>query len=257
MKSLINIIKFSNIGILIRNTINIKPIDIVTLDIKKSSISDAFLWRTDNGFETVFKFSDILNLFYEIKNTEVHIDFYSKENNLIKSIKIKDLKLSNKLLINNEFFGGIKDYGIFYFYHSSKDKFTNDDTISNRCYLGYSLNKNLFSFVHGNTLSKHKLINSKEKETRTDPVKMSLFNNQTYKIQKYFGDYDKTELIFCNPTRTNINFFIGKNKFLLKKGCSKILNFNNINTISIRSNCLFLRPTVFTYKNKYMDVHHS
>jgi hypothetical protein len=118
MKSLINKIKFSNIGILIRNTINIKPIDIVTLDIKKSSISDAFLWRTDNGFETLFKFSDILNLFYEIKNTEVHIDFYSKENNLIKSIKIKDLKLSNKLLINNEFFGGIKDYGIFYVYHS-------------------------------------------------------------------------------------------------------------------------------------------
>jgi len=24
-----------------------------------------------------------------------------------------------------------------------------------------------------------------------------------------------------------------------------------------KSNCLFFRPTIFSYKNKYLDVHHS
>jgi hypothetical protein len=257
MRSLINRIKLSKLAILVRNTINIKPIDIITLDIKRSSISDAFLWRTDNGFETLFKFSDILNLFYKIEDSEMHMEFYNKENKLIKNIKVTNLKLSNKLLINSKFLGGTKDYGIFYVYHSSKHKFYNNDSITNKCYLGYRLNKNIFSFVHGNTLSKSRPINLKEKKTKTDPVKMSLLNNQIYKIQKYFKNYDKTELMFCNPTSSNVNFFIEKEKFCLKEGCSQIINFNNIGTITVRSNCMFLRPTVFNYKNKYMDVHHS
>ena len=27
--------------------------------------------------------------------------------------------------------------------------------------------------------------------------------------------------------------------------------------VTIKSNCMFLRPTVFSYKNEYLDVHHS
>ena len=36
------------------------------------------------------------------------------------------------------------------------------------------------------------------------------------------------------------------------------LQLETINPIiSIKSNCMFLRPTVFSYKGKFMDVHHS
>ena len=36
------------------------------------------------------------------------------------------------------------------FFENTKD-LNNKDIISNRCYLGYSKNNNLYSFVHGNT----------------------------------------------------------------------------------------------------------
>ena len=55
MKSLIK--KFANteLGILIRNTVNFKPI-IMDRNIPVfSSVSDAFAWRTDNSFITKFK----------------------------------------------------------------------------------------------------------------------------------------------------------------------------------------------------------
>ena len=62
MKSLVKKIANSELGILLRNSINFKPI----LSIMKNhflTVSDCFLWRTDNGFKTKFS-ADILNLFY-------------------------------------------------------------------------------------------------------------------------------------------------------------------------------------------------
>ena len=54
---------------LLRNKLNIKPIPFSDINNANSvSVSDAFLWRTDNGFTTKFKYSDILNLFFKIKN---------------------------------------------------------------------------------------------------------------------------------------------------------------------------------------------
>ena len=70
MRSLIKIA--NNLGILIRNSLNIKPISMKINDIGHAvSASDAFHWRTDNGFKTKFKFSDILKLFYNIENSWV------------------------------------------------------------------------------------------------------------------------------------------------------------------------------------------
>ena len=32
-----------------------------------TTVSDAFLWRTDKGYKTKFKYSDILDLFYTLE----------------------------------------------------------------------------------------------------------------------------------------------------------------------------------------------
>ena len=51
-------------------------------------------------------------------------------------------------------------------------------------------------------------------------------------------------------------FSINNLKYELNSGCTKVIEpINSI--ISIKSNCLFLRPTVFSYKKEFMDVHHS
>ena len=157
MKSLVKKLVNTDIGILLRNNLNFKPVGLKLFEKDyPTSVSDAFLWRTDNGYKTKFKYSDILNLFYKIKNSWVEFHFYSKNNELIKIEKVNDLNLSNELEISSKYLNNLEDYGTFYIYHFSENTkdLNNKDIISNRCYLGYSQNNNLYSFVHGNTLWK-------------------------------------------------------------------------------------------------------
>ena len=88
MRSLIKSLTNSNFARIIRNNLNIKPL---IFDVNKinysASISDAFAWRTDNGFKTKFKFSDILNLFYQIEDSWVEIHFYSKKMSYLRKKK--------------------------------------------------------------------------------------------------------------------------------------------------------------------------
>jgi len=256
MKSLIKILGKTNLGIFLRNSINFKPIHMNIDGLKSVSVSDAFAWRTDNNFKTIFKYSDILNIFYKIKNSWVEFHFYDKNNNFLKIEKKENLNLSNEMEISCKFLEGLKDYGVFYLYHLSKEKIDNENIISNRCYLGYSLNKNLPSFVHGNTLARFADISGNNKNY-SNIVKTSFFSNHIYKIQKYFDNFEKIELFFSNPTSKTIKLSIDDNKFQLKNGCSLIIDVTGKKTITIKSNCLFLRPTVFSYKNEYLDVHHS
>jgi hypothetical protein len=111
------------------------------------------------------------------------------------------------------------------------------------------------AFVHGNILGKFTSIFS-NKTFLTDIVKTSLFQNHTYTIQKYFDGFDKNELFFTNPTSKNIKFTIDNKNFELKPNLSLLAEIKN-SIISIKSNCLFFRPTIFSYKGKYLDVHHS
>ena len=261
MKSLLKNLYNSEFSVLIRNSINFRPIYYSKL--KKNyptSSSDAFLWRTDNGYKTLFKFSDILNLFYKIDNSYVEIHFFSKENKLIKIEKISDLNLSNELEITSKYLNDVTDYGTFYIYHYSKNtkNLNNKDAISNRCYTGYSKNNNLYSFVHGNINTKYNnIIDGTQKELNlSNLTNVSLFKNQIYTIQKNFQDFDKNELFFTNPTKFKIYFSIGDKNFKLKPYSSILIEVKDP-IISIKSNCMFLRPTIFSYKGKYFDVHHS
>ena len=258
MKSLVKKLANTNIGILLRNTLKFRPVSLKPFEKDyPTSVSDAFLWRTDNVYTTIFKYSDILNLFYKIKNSWVEFHFYSKNNELIKIEKVNNLNLSNELEINSKYLNNLEDYGTFYIYHFSENTkdLDNKDIISNRCYLGYSQNNNLYSFVHGNTLGKFASIFS-NKNFLTDIVKMSLFKNYTYVVQKYFDGFDKNELFFANPTSKNIKFIIDNKNFELKPNFSLLIEIKN-QIISIKSNCVFFRPTIFSYKGKYLDVHHS
>jgi len=258
MKSLVKKLINTNIGMLLRNNLNFKPIRLKLFEKDyPTSVSDAFLWRTDNGYKTKFKYSDILNLFYKIKNSWVEFHFYSKNNELIKIEKVNDLNLSNELEISSKYLNDLEDYGTFYIYHFSENTsdLNNNDIISNRCYLGYSQNNNLYSFVHGNTLGKFTSIFS-NKTFLTDIVKTSLFQNHTYTIQKYFDGFDKNEFFFTNPTSKTIKFSIENKNYKLKPNCSLLIEIKN-SIISIKSNCLFFRPVIFSYKEKYLDVHHS
>ena len=257
MKSLIKKLSNTEFGIYLRNFLNIKPVHMSLKNLDCISVSDAFAWRTDNNFTTKFRYSDILNIFFKIKNSWIEMHFYNKEGKQIKKIKFKNLKLSNEIYISKEFLGGIEDYGVFYIYHITNENFEKNNIISNRCYLGYSQNHRLSSFVHGNTLAKFKNITGTNDIISTDIVKKSLFKNHTYKIQEYFYGFDKSELFFSNPTSKTIKFGVNNINYKLDNNCSKLVDITNKKIISIKSNCLFLRPIIFNYKNEYLDVHHA
>ena len=258
MKSFIKKIANSRNGIQLRNLINFKPVKISTHHLQYSaSVSDAFCWRTDNGFTTIFKYSDILDLFYKIKNSSVELHFYSNKGEFLKKLNFQDLNYSNKLTIDDKLLGGIKDYGIFYIYHNTSKQFDNKTIISNRCYLGYSQNNNLYSFVHGNTYANFQNFNNKKNKSKFFIIQKSLFNNQIYKIQSYFNNLTKSQLFFSNPTSEIINFSINNKKYILKKENSTLVDVSNIGLVEIKSNCFFLRPIVFSSKNEYLNVYHS
>ena len=250
----------SKLAIILRNSFRIGAVNIKTYENNKaeSTVSDVFLWRTDNGFKTKFKFADILKLFYEIEGSWVEVHFYTKDNKLLKIEKIDSLKHVNEINITSEYLDNISDYGNFYIFHfSSKDSNTliDDNTLSNRCYIGYSKNNNLESFMHGNAFAKFTSVYNDE-SIRSDIVRTSFFKNSEYTLQKYFGDFDYSEIFISNPTSQAIKFSINNKDYVLKPACAVNLKVEQP-IISIKSNCMFLRPTVFSYKDEYLDVHHS
>lgn len=260
MKLLKNKIFYNNFSILIRNFLNIRPVAIHTENINFTcSISDAFCWRTDKNYKTIFKYSDILKIFENIDSSFIEISFYLKNGSFLKKIKISSLDFSNQLIIDKNFFyKEVEDYGTFYIHHFTKENNIKTKTIySNRCYIGYSLNNNLYSFMHGNTIASIKRIDDNDKEVLNHSINVSPNMMYDYKIQKNFRDYEYVELFFSNPTHKTIKFKINNGTIQkLKKRESKFIKIDKNDTINIRSNCSFLRPSAFNYRKEYIDVHH-
>jgi len=252
MKLLVKKIGRINFFKFLRNCLGIKPTYVDIGHIKENtSLSDAFLWRTDNGFKTTFKFADILNVFYKVKNSTVELIFFDNKNNEIKRVNIKNLNLSNELVIDKKFLNNIEGYGTFYIFHKTNSNFYEKPIIiSNRCYLGFSRNDSLNSFVHGNLYAVSKNFNS-ERGYRNF-VKTSYFSNQKYRLQNNFKDFDKTELFFANMTTKNISFSMMNKRYFLSKNSSVLLTFEKLDVVEIKSNCYFLRPLIFNYKDNFL-----
>ena len=61
----------------IRNFVGLKPsFDLIDYTSKNLSVSDAFFWRTDNGFKTIFKFTNIIKFFYGENEQELKLVFF-------------------------------------------------------------------------------------------------------------------------------------------------------------------------------------
>jgi hypothetical protein len=260
MKSLIKYLANSKLGILLRNSLKIAPVNVKTYENNKtvSIVSDVFLWRTDNGFKTKFKFLDILNVFYGVEDSWVELHFYTKDNQLLKIQKIDSLSHINEIDITAEYLGNINDFGNFYIFHYCTKKSENlvdNNILSNRCYVGYSNNNNLYSFVHGNAHAKFTGVYNDE-SIKSDIIRTSLFKNTEYTIQKCFDDFDRSEIFISNPTTKKLRLSTNNKNYALGPACTMVLNVEQP-IVTVKSNCMFLRPTVFSYKDQYLDVHHS
>ena len=256
MKSLAKILFNSELGIKIRNKIGFRPLQFNFSKIKQNvSVSDSFIFRTDNNFKTIFKFTDLLKLFYKINNSSLDLYFYDNNFNLIKKLTLKKINLSNEIIIDKKFLNNYEGLGIFFIFHKDNNFISDHQLIlSNRCYLGFSYNNNLPSFVHGNTYVISENINNNIKTNNF--IGRSLFCNQNYRIQNNFKDHDKSELVIVNPTTEKIKFYLNDKKYFLNCLNASLLNIGKTEQILIKSNCYFLRPIAFSYYKEFVDVYH-
>ena len=257
MTSLVKKIYRSGLSIHVRNIIGFRPsyFDFSKLE-KNTSISDGFPWRTDGSFKTIFRFNDLFKLFYKVDNSYLDLHFYNNEFNLIKSITLNSIKLTNELLIDKKFLNNYEGYGSFFAFHKHKNfNAKNFTVLHNKCYLGFSFNNNLPSFVHGNI---YVLSENFANKTRTSNfINTSFFCNRKWRIQNNFDDFEKTEIVIVNPTTNKIKLIIKDKIYFLAGLCTKLINIDKTSEVLIRSNCYFLRPAVFNYKKGYLDVYHS
>jgi len=244
--------------IFLRNLVGFRPVKFFITKQKNISISDTFIWRNENGFTTIVRFSDILKKFYGASNSSIEIIFFDHNRNKLKELFLDKTELSNELVIDQNFLEGYIGSGIFYIYHSFKNKldFKEKIAVSNRCYVGYSINGQLPSFVHGNYLAGFQDLNSKKYYYNI--IQKSFFKKK-YQIQCDFSEFDKIELVFTNPLSHKIKFWVNKTRFNLEGGSLKIISLRKYNKplISIFSNLMFFRPIIFTYKDESYDVYHS
>ena len=236
----------------LRNLFYLNPVKIDTSHISSnSSVSDAFLWRTDENFETIFKFTDLYKLFFD-ELGKVKIIFYDKNYKEIKELLLSDIKLYNNLIIDKNFMNGIEDYGTFYIFHKTNKNIKS--IIRNSCYTGFKKENEIFSFVHGNLPV---LTYRKNYKSLQNIVCKSLIFYKNFKIQKNFLDYDFSEIFVHNPTNSKIKFYLNNTCYKLNKYSSLILKVQKEKTINLKSKCFILRPIVFSYKKNFLDVHHG
>tara|TARA_B100000787_G_scaffold129628_1_gene98520 strand:+ start:2259 stop:3032 length:774 start_codon:yes stop_codon:yes gene_type:complete len=246
----------TNLGIKLRNYFGLKVIKVNLKNLEKNhSISDVFVWRTDNSYKTIVHYSDILKQFFELEDSTINVHIFNNKNQLLKIIKNKNPKHLNELIIDKALLDNYESYGTFFIFHENNVKI--NTSIRNSCYTGFSKNNNLPSFVHGNLMGASMPINNDiNKKFKYGIIENSFLKNNIYKIQKSFSKYDKVELFFSNPTGSKIYFVINKKKYVLNIGQSIIITIKKVDTVAIKSNCFFLRPIAFIYKNEYIDVFH-
>ena len=253
MKQLISKIANFRFIVSLRNNFDIYPKKIKNTKIKNISISDAFFWRTDNEFETIFKFSNLPNLFYDDNSNKVEVHIYNKNNEFLKKIYLSDIKYSNKFIINKILLNNLESYGTFYVYHKFNKNLA--AAIRNSCYTGYSVSGNIPSFVHGNCPTT--MMNLTNQKISRNFISTSFFCNQKYKIQNHFDtNLSKCELMINNPTQQKIKVKFNNQKYFLDVGESIILESKN-RTAELISNCYFLRPIIFNHKGQFIDVYHG
>ena len=237
----------------IRNFFGIKPSsDLIDYTSEGISVSDAFFWRTDNNFETVFKFTNILKYFFNVKNSTIKLVFFSNNNELIKEHNIYSPSNHSYIIINKSFLNNLESYGVFYIFHETDEKLTT--IIRNSCYTGYSWNNNLPSMVHGNTMTAE--MKFQNKKINYGIGSYTFFKKKTYNVQNNF-EFKKKEIMLVNPTNVNISIKVNEKYLKLKKGCSKLINVNESKLIKITSKCYLLRPIIFERSGEFINVYHG
>lgn len=219
------------------------------------SASDKFIWRTDRGFETIFKTSRLSQKFFGVDDFWLFFIFYDADGKEISRRYERFDSLIFRLRIDSQFIGyeGVGSFSAFHIpTHGGAEL-----QIINRCYVGYGRNSN-FSMVHGNIVALFIALPFKDDSS----IKTALNPRSTktkFYIQRSIKPVGSYVLGVTNPLDRKIS---------LKTVCGQIFHLPPLGTRLIELNVdegiapwieadfLFPRPVMFSSTGTYYDCHH-
>jgi hypothetical protein len=244
-------------GIWLRNNLGIRPVPYwVPTNVARMTCSDLFFWRSDDEFQTTFRFTDLPSVYYGLKESKVLLTFYDDRGNEIRRINTVVGSTTTEFKVDQSVVGPDRAFGTFSIFHLSDDGNAKDLKVNNRCYVGYSYKNSLPSFVHGNLLAQFIDLDDDNLTVRHNIAKTALRTSR-YFIQKSFTLPDRSELLFSNPSVRPIWIQVGnEKKHVEPRGCV-VFPLKEKGRIGVFSNLCFPRPVVFSYKNDFIDCHHG
>lgn len=236
----------------------------------QSVISDLFVWRVDDDWNTTFQLFNISSFLFPEEKPMEHCEviFFDLNGRQIghSSIPLKPFEMKTidvSPLVNLK---GMGTFSIFHYSHVVKLIATKKSHLTERGYIAYHRkNEKLKSFCHGNMQSLSKSENRKYQSV------VGVSSDCVYHPQLILSDCHEFELIYTNPTLQAqaiiLNFYDKDNKELkriedvikpLGVQCFKINNDNHaIHVFKNSGKIVLWRPAIFKYYSTHFDVMHG
>ena len=237
-----------------------------------SSVSDLFIWISDDDWKTFFELIGICGLF-EDKPSKALLYLYDKNGNTlgIHSFELDTHKKTtiniSKLLPSNS-----GDFGTFSIFHMSSPRSITqyESFIAERGYTGYQYKSStLLSFVHGN----HDAIAYNRKSEKTELLGSSSLFKRDFNLQYLLEPEHKYFIGIVNNSNfeKNIKLSVVKNKnlygtlyyneFVIKPNGIHFafvqLKSGQKGRVVINSKLIMARPIIIRIKGNNMDVFHG
>lgn len=252
-----------------------KAVTITKIPPPDAVISDLFVLRVEDGWETIFEclqFETLLNPSKKVNIKDIIFSFYTNKGQLITERKVilpKEIKTTinvNQLVEDLT----LKEDGLFAIFHPQKKNWIRhyDSFLAERGYIGYANSRlgAIKGYVHGNL----------DAIARSDYIRKDLllgnysFFNKEYRLQHSFEPGNSYELYLVNPTSTKqrLNLVQKTNKkedriivdlppMGLYKYVKTVDKNEDTTFIIIESKLYLARPVVFKIMPSSFDVFHG
>ena len=234
----------------------------------QSVISDLFIWRCSQDWNTYFELLDIASLFGDNGKHQVDIIFFDENGNEFHRKLVELSGLSRQVLDISDSLKGIDElpncYGTFAVFHQKTPKgiLETESFIAERGYVSYQYKgAPLRSYIHGNL------------DAIDDDLALlssSSFLNRKYNLQYLLNPKRSYEMALVNISPSNkkvkfeISSFVGdihieKNVILKSKQVIvlPVKNFKKYSRLIIQSKIVMARPIVFCFDEDKIDVLHG
>jgi hypothetical protein len=239
----------------------------------EESISDLFLWRVDDTWETQYELMNLPSLLVPGKTAvdNVTMIIYDAYGNDISRNIIKLNPFESKKILIRSLLKGVTGQGTFGCFHSTDSMGEVQKAgcyLVDRQYVSYSWKDDIFfNYVHGNIYGLSKLA-TENKARSLVPMQRK---TQIYKPQLRFDDCDSFELIYSNPAEETLELLVRlfdenwneierRDSFIPSRGL-EVLKFENSSRklvlVENQSQIGLCRPIIFKHYESFFDVFHG